>query len=257
MINDASNTILNVILIPRSNLTFYYYNSPEPEVIVGVTIANLRRNTKPIGKKDSLRIYMLPGDPLLYIQPISINVKTFTRNNTNFIKPQMIPLCRLTPGEYERSEDDPNCTIPVVDFCRMCTAMNSISCSHVIIRGYPRGIVFEGMMEGNIAGRIDKFGIVENRALSTDSSSSFLDGFNLDHVKIPKGEGPRLVIESNEPEDKIKVRIATIKALSKLNNLSTQGGIIKIYMEPEAPLKLICNIGSYGRLAIYLRDVDS
>ena len=270
--SDAGNTILNEIVISKSDLTYYVYNAPVPEVIIGITISNLRKITKPIGKKDSIRLYMLPNDPLLYIQIVSINTKALSRNNANFVRPQgNIERLLYDVTGYVRGDDNPNCTIPIMDFCRMCTAMNSISCSFVTIRGLSRGAIFEAMTDGSISGRIDKFGIIDEAPSSSSkypsgsSDLSLIDSFlsNLqireDKIKVSNVKAPKLVIQPpiDTTETRIKVRISTIKALSKINNLSPPTGTIKLYMEPDLPLKLICKIGTYGTLTIYLRDIDS
>lgn len=262
---DATNSILNEILILGCNLTYYIYNSPLPEIVIGVTISNLRKITKPIGKKDSVRLYMLPNDPLLYIQIVSVNTKALSRNNANFVMPQKIDRLEYDPGQYLRSEENPNCTIPIMDFCKMCTSMHSISCSYVTIRGLPRGSIFEGMMEGGITGRIDKFGIVDNQAPTSvtipdmSAITPLLNDLCLDKIRVPVGKAPKLVIKSaaEMAEIRTRVRIATIKALSKINNLSPPAGIVKLYIERGVPLKLICNIGTYGKLIIYLRDIEN
>lgn len=256
--SDAQETILNEVFIPKCNLTYYIFNTPLPEVVVGMTLSNLRKITKPIGKKDTVRFYMHANDPLFYIQNVSITTKALSRNNTNFVKPQQFERVDYEPPEFTRSEDNPNCTVPVVDFCRMCTAMNSI-CSSVTIRGFQRGIIFEGMMEGSVSGRIDRFGVIDTQVINPVQGPdiSGLEKINLDKVKLPQGKIPKLVIKS--PNDHsintIRVKIGTIKSLSKLNNLSSPNGIIKVYIEKDIPsLKLVCNIGTYGKLIVYLRD---
>jgi len=269
--SDADRTILNEIVILGCNLPYYIYNSPSEYVVVGMTISNLRKITKSIGKKDSVRLYMLPNDPLLYIQIMSMNTKALSRSNINIIKPQQAKEnveYDTMDLQYTRGEDNPNCTVPIVDFCRMCTAMNSIQCTHVTIRGLPRGAIFEGIMEGGLTGRIDRFGICEGYTSSKSSNtdggslpdlSVLMEDLQVDKIKMPTtGKTPKLVIQSNEAiENRIRVKISTIKALSKINNLSTAGGIIKLYIEEDMPLKLVVGIGTYGKLTIYLRSVDN
>lgn len=264
--SDAANTILNEIYIHKSDLSYYVYNAPAAEVVVGVTISNLRKITKPIGKKDSVRMYMLAGDPLLYIQIVSTNTKALSRNNANFVRPQAnIERLVYDVTGYTRTEDNPNCTIPITDFCRMCTAMNSISCSYVTIRGLARGAIFEAMTDGSISGRIDKFGIIDEHKTVAPSPidlsviDSVMSNLHPDKIKASNVKTPRLLIQApiDESETRIRVRISTIKALSKINNLSPPTGHIKLYIEPDLPLKLVCKIGTYGKLTIYLRDIDS
>lgn len=265
--SDATQTILNEIVILGCNLTRYVYNSSNEYEIVGMTISNLRKITKSIGKKDSICLYMLHNDPLLYIQIMSNNAKA-SRNNINIIKPQQSKdndLYDTSDLEYQRTEDNPNCTVPVIDFCRMCTAMNSIQCSYVTIRGLPKGVIFEGIMEGGLTGRIDQFGICKgyntNGANGRNEEidlAGLLEDIRVDQIKMPT-KAPKLVIQSEDViETRIKVKIETIKALAKINNLTSGGtGIIKLYIEEGLPLKLIMSIGNYGKLTIYLRDMTT
>jgi hypothetical protein len=67
---------------------------------------------------------------------------------------------------------------------------------------------------------------------------------------------PQIVILPEDYEYSIRIETSTIKALGKLNNLSPNG-TIKMYMELERPFKMIANIGSYGKLIIFLRDISS
>jgi hypothetical protein len=259
--SDANNTVLNDITILGCNLTYYIYNSTEPHIPVGVTISNLRKITKSIGKKDSVRLFMRQGDPTLYIQILSVNAKALSRSNVNMITPQPIEQEIYDVDGYTRSEETPNCTIPVMDFCRMCAAMNSIQCSYVIIRGRPRGAIFEGIMDGRTIGRRDEFGICKKTAGSAiPDLTPLMEDLSMDKIKVPN-KIPKIVPlndveEDDEDEVQIRVKISTIKALSKINNLSTAAGIVRLYLERDLPAKLICNIGSYGKLIIYLRDVS-
>jgi hypothetical protein len=256
---DANNTVLNDISILGCNLTYYIYNSNEPHIPVGVTISNLRKITKSIGKKDSVRLFMRYGDPHLYIQILSVNAKALSRSNVNMIKPQAIEQEIYDVDGYARSEENPNCTIPVMDFCRMCAAMNSIQCSYVIIRGRPRGAIFEGIIDSGLMSRRDEFGICKKSVGSTiPDLAPLMEDLSMDKIKVPT-KIPKIVplndVEEDEEDDvQIRVKISTIKALSKINNLSTAAGIVKLYLERDLPAKLICNIGTYGKLIIYLRN---
>lgn len=112
---------------------------------------------------------------------------------------------------------------------------------------------------------------------SGDYSSHFHDPssyvLNIDNIILPSGPKPKLILKNNSDstsklsikessdhisEDesvKVKIKMYTIKSLAKLNNLSTMG-IIKMYMENSNPLKLVCKIGTYGTLRIYIESAD-
>lgn len=248
--SDASNTVLNDILIRAHDLTYFQYNSKDEKIIVGLTIANLRSVTKSIGKGDSIRIYMLPDDHLLYLKIISHNAKALSGDNVVFVRPQMIEMINYKINGYKREENEPNCTVPVSDFSRMCTSMNSIKCNCVVIHGKPKGVVFQGMLEGEISGRIDQFGFCDE----ISSIPNNIDIYNV-VIKTPPVKAPKLKIKVAK-EGGTKIRIQTIKALAKLNNL-TPKGIVKFYVEKDLPVKIVVNIGSYGKLTVYLRDFES
>ena len=169
------------------------------------------------------------------------------------IKPQPIEQEIYDVDGYARTEENPNCTIPVMDFCRMCAAMNSIQCSYVVIRGRPRGAIFEGIIDGSLIGRRDEFGICKKTAGSNiPDLGPLMEDLSMDKIKVP-AKIPEIVPLNDAEEDEendiqIRVKISTIKALSKINNLSTAAGIVKLYLERDLPAKLICNIGTYGKL---------
>lgn len=236
---DATNTVLNDVVIWTSKLSNYQFRSPEP-IMVGVNNANLRAITKSIGRKDSVQLAMYQNDIRLYLQIIGANAKPSSQDNINIITPRRVTEDSYYIREYTRNEGNPNCSVLSTNFCKMCAAMNSIKCTYVTIIGLYKEMVFKGMMEGDIIGRVQKF--VNDESLATSQNS--------------KKKGPRLIIQNEEPVT-IRTRIATIKALSKINNLSNPSGMIKMYLEPDRPLKLVSNVGNYGQITIYLRDIDT
>ena len=53
--------------------------------------------------------------------------------------------------------------------------------------------------------------------------------------------------------ERFKIPIDNIKALSKINGFSASS-TIKIYIQSDAPMKLVVPIGSYGTLKVLLRS---
>jgi hypothetical protein len=238
--HNNTNSLLNFIEIRSCDLSVYIYNSTEDTVKVGINLSNLRSITKSVGKKDSIRLFMVTESPLLHISISSPNTKELNRNNISVIRPQKLEDVQYELNEYEREEIFPNCTTPAFDFNKMCSAMNALKCSHILVFGDGSSIVFKGMFDGDLVGRTDTFGITKKRDI--------YGGYSI-------GEESPQIIQKPEPQQySIKIDVSTIKALGKLNNLSPNG-TIKMYMEENLPFKMISNIGSYGKLVIYLRDV--
>jgi hypothetical protein len=256
--NNNSNTLLNHVEIRAFDLTNYIFNgSNEPDsefVAVGINLNNLRSITKSVGKKDSLRLYMIKNNPHLHISISSPNTKELNRNNISVIRPQKLEIPQFEIDDYSRTDQHPNCTAPAIDFNKMCTAMNAIKCSHVCIYAQESTVIFKGMFDGDIVGRVDRFGVNKSKpplAGISDLSSTKPIVASRSEDESP----PQIVILPADYDYSIKVETSTIKSLGKLNNLSING-TIKMYMEYNTPFKMIANIGSYGRLTIYLRDIS-
>jgi hypothetical protein len=254
--NNTSNTLLNCVEIRGYDLTAYVFNAKLEQIDVGVNLSNLRSITKSVGKKDSLRLYMIKGNPHLHISISSPNTKELNRNNISVIRPQKLEILDFNLDEFNRSESNPNCTAPSIDFNKMCTAMNAIKCNFVAVYSQDTTVVFKGMFDGDIVGRMDRFGINKQKNVShslpeiSDINSRSLIS-NFEDISPPQ-----IVILPEDYEYSIRIETSTIKALGKLNNLSPNG-TIKMYMELERPFKMIANIGSYGKLIIFLRDISS
>lgn len=257
---DATMTTLNQIEIETCELTQYEFNSRTSEIIMGVNIGDMRAITKTIGKKDSIRLYKTSNDSLLYIQIICHSTRG-TRTNVSIVRPIAVDLVEYEFPGYKRTEKYPNCTVPTAEFAKMCTAMSSVKCNYVTVYGLPKGAIFEGLVEGSIFGRIERFGNHDGFTTSTVQSDQSSDNPDLkvkvNNITVPSAPRPKLVIKTPNTEQQVKiiVKMSTIKALAKLNNLSLMG-TVKIYMEPKNPLKLVCKIGTYGTLRVFIRSDD-
>lgn len=56
--------------------------------------------------------------------------------------------------------------------------------------------------------------------------------------------------------NRIRIPIKTVKALAKINNISPQGTMVKIFHEENQPLCIRADVGSYGEFSMYIRSVD-
>lgn len=249
----STNTyIINQVVINTSELTKYEFDSKE-QFFIGVNIEDIRTVSKTIGKKDSIKLYKVFSDPFLYIQIISNNSRGTDRENMNVIRPQSNDVYQFKCVQYSNDERNPNCKIMASEFAKVCTSMSSLKCDYVTIYGLPCGIVFQGGTPGRTSERIEKFGVVDGFIPSS------CDSISIDQLEIPSCPRPKLNIKydkSNVQPVKIKVKISIIKSLSKLNNLSTNG-TIKLFIEQDKPLKILCPIGNYGILRTYILPDNS
>ena len=239
---NQKRTVVNCVQIFGHLLSCYVYNAKEPQISVGLTLAMFRTNTKSIGKRDGAQLFMLPNDPNLYIRQLSATVKG-TSENLGFIRPQHGDdfTFDFEIDDYTRGEDNPNCTIPTSDFSKMAASMTSIHCKSVIFKGMSKGVICQGMLQGAVVGRVTHFGICETGTNEQQTN------------KAPK----LWIMRDEEIGETINIRVDEdiVKALAKLNNMSTSG-IVRVYMETGMPMLLLCNISNYGFLRIYLEGPD-
>ncbi len=243
---DASVTVVNQFEIHTHELIHYEFSSRNEEIIVGVNITDMRSVTKTIGKKDSVRIYKKANDPILYIQTMGNLERSNERANMSTVRPHKLEVVYYDFPEYSRGEKNPNCIVQASVFSKACAATSSIKCRSVVITGTGKGLILKAMMENGIVGRIENLG--ETGYNGSEYSESKIIQSSSNGLKL------RLNVRSPTESLDMKVKSTTIKALSKLNNLSPSG-MVKIYTQPGNPLKLSCKIGTYGILNIYIRAI--
>jgi len=231
--SNLDGTILNQFIIRADDLPTYKYYS-EGEINVGVNLTNLRLITKPIGRKDSIKMYMKKDDEKGYLYLHINSSKGIDRENVSFIQPEHVENVEYIVEGYQRETCDPNLSIQSHQFTKIFTTINSLKCVTCSIKVYENGIAFEGIKSNGTSGHIERYGNCGNK-----------------NAFILRNE----INDNMNYVDEINIRTNTIKAMTKLGNLSHNDSI-KIYMEKELPMKIITNIGSYGKLTIYIRNMN-
>jgi hypothetical protein len=229
---NVDNSILNEFEIRSKDLGSYRYNS-DKEIFVGVNLSNLRQITKPVGRRDGIRMYMLKDDPKEYLYFLIYANKAEIRENISYIQPEHVDNIYYKIEGFTRKDCDPNLFIAAGQFTKLFTTISSLKCVNCLITAYQNGVSFQGNKVNGTSGHLERYGICGSK------SASFNDGTNVDDEKVG------LITIDNQK----------IKALTKLGNLAHNDSI-KIYMENDCPLKLITNIGSYGKLTIYILDIN-
>ncbi len=249
--SDNENNILNVITLRSYHLTEYEFSSKSEEIIVKVNLSDLRNITRNVGKKDQVDIYKLSEEPnSLYVRIRSQSEKG-SDPQTYLISTSSTDYTIYRQPEYRRGKKDPTCTVYQTDFSKLCKSLVTIKCSHAMIHGFEHGIIFKGVLSSGNIGSVKEFGkCSSNQAVSVSSMKSVFNNNNNLKVKKSSAPPPRLKIGSGETEI-FKIPINIIKYLIKLNALSPTG-TLKIYVEKDLPLKLVCDIGGFGKISTYL-----
>lgn len=262
---NQSNYALYVVNILSSELKAYQYNVLDDEgkkvqeIAVGFKTADMMKATKLIKKRDGVYLYMKTNDnTTIYVQPVSSNTKDGSQSNIGFVPCIDVEHFDHQPPDYQRSVDDPNTKVLASDFSTMCTSMSGIKCSQVAATGYPNGIIFKGILPGKSIGRVTRFGVCNSSNNNSIASNldEFLESLNLDETRhSSSSSSKKLVVKSQEDLCTVHIPISTIKSLSKINNLSASGTMVKLYIEEARPLKIVSPLGAYGTFTVYLRDI--
>ena len=234
--ND-SRQVLNELVIRTHELTRYEYNATEDKVIRGVNLVQFKGSTKKIGKKDIARIE-------IYDSGICVKIigspKNYSGDDMDIIRTQRLNHQFYTIEGYQE-EDEPNFTESIQKFTGACTDQASCRDDFVTVVGLERGVIFEARQGGNLRASIKCLGQVDESA-------------GRSHEKTSKGQGKIRIIVKNKNEivrHRIPRRI--IAALGKLTNICPNG-TVKVYIQPDLPIKLVFHVSTYGKLTIYLRQ---
>lgn len=260
--SDAKNSILNNLEIRGFDLTPYTFSHDGP-IAYGVNMNNLKQTMAVIGKKDSVRLISFANQPFIFIQHLGQGGNESSKRNVSMIRVQTAETVQMTVEGYRRPESDPNCTVRVQDFCKTCANIVRVKCDFVTIKGSTHGIRFQAMLDGNIAGSYYEFGSYNRAPFEEDTTNiqlkrltEYLASLSVETAAAAAptgGDTPiRLVIKEADDTTSHKIRSSHIKALSKLAN-SFKEGTVKLYMEPNLPLKLVFN-NTYCRLTVFLQE---
>ena len=248
---DPDNNILNVVELKEYELTDYSFSSKSDEIVVGINLADLRNITRNVGKKDHIDLYKLSGEPKnLYIRIRSQSEKG-SESNLYLLPITTTSYTVYKLAAYPRGKKDPTCTVYQSDFSKLCKSLVTIKCSHANVHGFEKGVIYKGILNTGAIGSVKEFGKCNNAPAQSNLKSMLTDGNNGGAIIKAKLPPPRLNIGEIGEIERFRIDISIIKFLIKLNALSPTG-TIKIYMERGLPLKMVCNIGTFGKLSVYL-----
>lgn len=242
-----NKTVLNMVELKPDDMIRYIYNSAQKQIVFGFDTKELLTQIKMATRKDTIIMYMTDNDSTLYIQLHGPKANTGSRETVVSVANKSIPLVEYTTPVYKRSEKEPTCKVSTAVFTESCKAIQNAKYEHVIVKGYPTGVLIRNVQSDGRISSHDKFGDIDcdiSQLLKTDA------------VKVVGGGNVRLNVLQKLQPDEIRLEGKIFNALVKLRNLSGVG-LTKIYMEPGLPLKIICNIGLFGKLTIQLRSKQS
>jgi hypothetical protein len=264
---NSSKCAVHKININTQELTMYRYNIRDvdgnllPEYPIAFDTNEMFNTTKGIGRRDGIRLYWLAGDTKINVQPMKSNTKDPGRASALFVN-----ILNMEYTRYDISGGhsvEPNVRVQAKDFADLCSQANTLKCSVLEIIGCSNGVTFKGIMPNQTMASINRF------QSQTDVPKTLAVATNMDEIdniigSLRVGDGPGPVAASSsglslnvmKSEDFMTVRvpISTVKALSKIHNISPAGTLLRFYFAEGKPTKLESPIGTYGVYTICLRN---
>jgi hypothetical protein len=261
---NTSKRASHKIMINTSELTLYSYNFKDsegnllPEYPIAFETNELFNTTKTIGRRDAIRLYWVIGENRFSVQPIKNSTKDPGKASALFVN--------ILNKEYVKFDNaggynaEPNVRVPAKDFAELCSQSNTLKCSGLEIVGDKNCVTFKGIQANNVVASINKF-TSQNTVNSNPTHGSNLDEIDMRlsnlHKEAHTTTGQKslsLNIVSNEALMTVNVPISTVKALSKIHNISPPGTLLKFYFKENRPTKLESPIDTYGTYVICLRN---
>lgn len=262
---NSSKCAVHKIVINTQELTMYRYNIRDaegnllPEYAIAFETNEMFNTTKGIGRRDGIRLYWAAGDSRINVQPMKSNTKDPGRASALFVQILNMEYIRYDiPGGYGV---EPSVRVQAKEFADLCSQANSLKCSMLEIIGCNNAVTFKGMMPNNTMASINQF---RSQTEVTRSIPTLSNMDEIDHIlgnlrfDMPSGaassSGISLNIMRNEDLMTVRVPITTVKALSKIHNISPSGTQLRFYFAEGKPTKVESPIGTYGIYTICLRN---
>ena len=257
---NSSKCAVHKISLNTNDFALYKYNVKDSngdildEYPFAFSTTDFFNTTKGLGRRDSIRIYLLMDDNKLSIQPIKSGTKEPGKVGALFVKLLTMEHIRYVVNDYKNTE--PNVRVQAKDFADLCSQVSTLKCSLIEIIGEKNAVTFMGISSNNSISSINKFTSQSSindkyQDKNFEEIDDILNDIRTSH-KNDKSTGISLNIINNTIVD-IKIPISIVKSLSKIHNISATGSLIKFYFEQGKPIKLECPIGIYGVYDIYLK----
>lgn len=264
---NASKCAVHKIELCPQQFTMYRYNIRDDEgnfhqeYPITFETNEMFNTTKGIGRRDAIRLYWLLGENKINIQPIKMSTKDPGRASALFVKMLTMEHVRYDTGNYNI---EPNVRVQARDFADLCSQANTLKCTNLEIIGHSNGVTFKGILANQTMASLNRFVSQTEMPKSTKAASNMEEIDNLLlNLKFhdnqiskssPVATGLSLNVVTTEDLMTVKIPIATVKALSKIHNISQQGTLLQFFFAERKPTKLVSPIGTYGTYTICLRN---
>lgn len=263
---NTSKCAIHKIVLNTQEFTMYRYNIRDqegnliPEYPIAFETNEMFNTTKGIGRRDGVRLYWLAGDNRISVQPMKMSTKDPGRAGALYVKILTMEHMRYdVQGSYPV---DPNIRVQAKDFADICSQANTLKCTNLEIVGHSSGVTFKGILANQTMASINRFTSQTEvpksngaqGASNIDEIDNLIGNLRVSEAPAAQPSGLSLNIVKSEDMMTVRVPIATVKALSKVHNISPAGTLLRFYFAEGKPTKLESPVGTYGTYTICLRN---
>lgn len=261
-INNNSGGLHIINMDPHENIEWVYnFTDDDGNLLdtypIGFNSINVFNTIRNIGMNDSIRLFLLKGETSVMVQPLKSSSKDM--GQFKIFKFDIIET-EYTRYEVDNYKIEPNIKIYSKGFSDLCSEVSNVKCEYINIEGDGEAVTFRGFNGSKkevYINRYDDLSTSKNNHKTKMVADNILDIDNLiskiNTTDVAKSKaGPKLKI-INDNNIIVKVPISTFKSLSKIDNISPKGSVLKFYLEKSQPIKIETAIGTFGVYQIYLK----
>lgn len=226
---NARNTIVNHLICTPNKRFIYKFEGKKP-IYFPLKLANLKNATKTTPKDGIIELYIPKNDRCMHVKIYS--QLGYAALNESII--YSLDVGEFTPKIIKAPvyKDTCNCEEAANLLSNYPNQLSNNRCNYVVFRCYNKGLEMVGITEGS-----------KNKSVCIAGTK---------FIKEKVG-GIVLNIE-DKPFLELKIDILDFKVFSKLYNLTDKP--VKLYMEPNKPIKCVITNNDYAYYAIYLSEYN-
>ena len=248
---DDKKMSINDVYFDKNDLNRYIFNS-KGKVTVGVNLEEFENKTDGIGRRDGIRICLKKDKDS--INQLWIYILRQNGNPTaSFITVKNVAINEEECPIILRKE--PNVVTPIGNFIRIFKNIADIKSEYVVIQGYPNGILLQAYLNCKSNGTFEEIG--ETPIMRSDNKIQMPDLKTIEGMNTKEKKRINIVIKPEENIPNVIVTSEVLKNISKISNISAPIANVKIYIEKDNPMKIVCPIGFFGQLTIYVQNNEN
>ena len=266
---SCGNKILNNVIFYANELVSYKYVSPHQNYRMTLDTTKFYNEVKSIQKKKSLRLSKSAGDNSIRLQILD----SYRQSNNNGGTLLPLEINRSSKSIYDPPKYkniNPVCTVPVNDFCSRCK--NLSGCDQLKIFSSNKGVAIYGINLGSTP-KLEDFGSFDpNEDIMVEEEKPSVVSYDFGNLNLDNIDNTKTIVLYSGDTDNtdsntngVTIQNTIMKALLKLSIISNNG-TIKFYIDKEymnvnnnriikySPIGIICHIGTYGMLSVFIRE---